>query len=309
MTEQTPSPPVRTRRGGGSTSVRVRPWVPWAFLAPVILFFLVFFIAPFGFVIYVSFHTWNMLSPMQWVGLSNYSNLLADPIFRQVVENTALFTIASLVVVPGLAILIALLLSTRVRFHGIWRTLFFSPMLTSQVAIALIWGFLLNPIYGPIDALVAALGFPVQQWLYAPNEVLWVIVAISTWQTVGYYAVIYLAGLQSIPNELYEAASLDGATPTAAFRHVTLPMLKETHLFVWVILTINSLQIFIPIYILTGGGPANSSNVILLYIYNTAFHYLNMGSASAMSVVLFLVILLASFVEVGLIGRRGWQGA
>jgi multiple sugar transport system permease protein len=281
----------------------------WLFMSPSVLFFLVFFIAPFFFIVYVSFHNWNMLTPMTPAGLANYAALLSNATFQEVAWNTALYTIASLVFIPPLGLVIAVLLNARVRLQGLWRTLFFSPVLISQVALALIWGALLNPEFGPINNILVSLGVPAQQWLSSPSEVLWVIVAITAWQSMGYYAVIYLAGLQGVPSELKEAARVDGASTWRSFWHVTFPQLRETNTFVFIILTINSLQIFIPIYVLTGGGPNEASDSILLYIYNQSFQYLNMGQASAMSVVLFVATLLVSVVEVSIMMRRGWADA
>jgi multiple sugar transport system permease protein len=281
----------------------------WLLMSPTTLFFLVFFIAPFLFIVWVSFHTWNMLSPMTAAGLSNYSAVLTNSTFQQVAWNTALYTIASLVFIPPLGLAIAALLNTSARLMGLWRTLFFSPVLISQVALALIWGSLLDPEFGPVNNVLLSLGIPAQQWLSSPSEVLWVIVAITAWQSMGYYAVIYLAGLQGVPRQLRESAQVDGATNWRSFWHVVFPNLRETNTFVFIVLTINSLQIFIPIYVLTGGGPNEASNSILLYIYNQSFQYLNMGQASAMSVVLFLAILLVSVVEVAIMMRRSWGNA
>jgi multiple sugar transport system permease protein len=288
---------------------RQQSLMAWLFMSPTTLFFLVFFIAPFFFIVYVSFQNWNMLTPMTAAGLSNYTAVLGNTTFQQVAWNTALYTIASLVVIPPLGLVIASLLNAEVRLQGLWRTLFFSPVLISQVALALIWGALLNPSFGPINNILLSLGIPAQQWLSSPSEVLWVIVVITAWQSMGYYAVIYLAGLQGVPRDLKEAAQVDGATTWRSFWRVTFPNLRETNTFVFIILTINSLQIFIPIYVLTGGGPNEASNSILLYIYNQSFQYLNMGQASAMSVVLFLAILLVSIVEVAIMMRRSWGNA
>lgn len=300
--------PVPVRRGH-RTMRGQQTLTAWLLTSPTTLFFLIFFIAPFFFIVYVSFHNWNMLAPMTPAGLSNYIAVLTNSTFQQVAWNTALYTIASLVVIPPLGLAIAVLLNARVRLQGLWRTIFFSPVLISQVALALIWGALLNPEFGPINNILISLGIPAQQWLSSPSEVLWVIVAITAWQSMGYYAVIYLAGLQGISRDLKEAAQVDGATTWRNFWYITFPNLRETNTFVFIILTINSLQIFIPIYVLTGGGPNEASNSVLLYVYNQSFQYLNMGQASAMSVVLFVAVLLVSIVEVAIMMRRSWTDA
>jgi len=293
---------ARTTRGQQSL-------LGWLFMLPSALFFLLFFIAPFLFIVYVSFHNWNILTPMTPAGWSNYTALLQDSTFQKVAFNTALYTIGSLVFIPPLGLAIAVLLNAKVRLQGLWRTLFFSPALISQVALALIWGALLNPEFGPINNVLISFGISPQQWLSSPSEVLWVIVAITAWQSMGYYAVIYLAGLQGVPKDLTDAARIDGAGSWLSFWHVTFPQLRETNTFVWIILTINSLQIFIPIYVLTGGGPNEASNSILLHIYNQAFQYLTLGPASAMSVVLFVAILIVSVVEIMIMMRGGMNNA
>ncbi|HXT38275.1 MAG TPA: sugar ABC transporter permease [Chloroflexota bacterium] len=288
------------RRRGRAGYLRRRDLAGWLFVAPVLIFSVIFFLGPLLFAIVLSLHQWDMISPvtqMTWVGFLHYVRLLQDPLFRLILRNTFAYTLGSLVFIPPLSLGIAFLLNARVRLQWLWRTLYFTPVVTSTVALSIVWTHLFDQNFGPINALLGDLHLPLQPWLSSPTEAMLVVISLSVWQSLGYYAIIFLAGLQGIPQELYEAGSLDGAGQWAQFRSITLPLLRTTTLFVIVIITINALQVFVPIFVITNGGPVDTTDVVVLKMYDVAFNYLQMGTASAMAMILFLIVLICTLIQ------------
>lgn len=298
---QEPRHPRRTRSADQHTLAA------YLFLSPSLLFFSVFFVFPALFTLYLSLHEWNMLSPvtdMTWQGVSNYTALLQDPRFLTALRNTLVYTLACLVLMPPLALGVALLLQAVKHGRWFWRTVYFLPVLTSSVAMSVVWTYMFDATYGPIDAILVRLHIPPQGWIASPRESLLSVIIVTLWQGIGYYSVLYLAGLQGISEEYYEAASLDGAGSFRKFWNLTLPLLKQTHVFVLVMVAINSLQVFTQVYVITSGGPADSSNVLVLYIYQTAFAFLHMGKATAMAVVLFAIVLIVTVFQLRLLRNQ-----
>ncbi len=292
--------PVVKAGSGRAGYLRRQDMAGWFFVAPVLLFSVVFFLGPLIFAVILSLHNWDMLSPvtqMTWVGLKHYILLLEDPLFQLILRNTMLYTLGSVIFIPPLALGVALLLNARVRFQWVWRTLYFTPVVTSTVAVSIVWQHLFDPNFGPVNALLGMMHLPMQQWLSSPTEAMPVVISLSVWQSLGYYAIIFLAGVQGVPQELYEASSLDGATRWAQFRYITVPLLRLTILFVLVIITINALQVFVPIFVMTNGGPVDSTNVVVLRMYDVAFNYLQMGPASAMAMILFAIVLVCTLIQ------------
>lgn len=285
--------------------VNRRALAGYCFVSPALLFLLVFALLPFLFTIWVSLHDWNMLTPvrtMPWVGLENFRYLLFDdPLFRETLRNTVYYAVFNVAISVVLALIIALLLNGPIKFRAIWRTIFFLPYITIPVAMAIVWRSMLNSRYGMVNGMLDRLGLPEQPFLDSLTQALPTLVMIAVWYALGYYMIIFLAGLQSIPYDLYEAARLDGANTWRIFWTITLPLLKPTLLFVIVINTITSLQVFDLPFILTGGGPVNSTNTMVLYMYDTAFKFLRMGRATAMSVFLFLIIFAITLVQLRLL--------
>ncbi|MHB1955344.1 MAG: carbohydrate ABC transporter permease [Sulfobacillus sp.] len=277
------------------------------YLGPGLGLIALFVVVPILLTAWVSFHSWNMLTPfskMPYVGLRNYHEILGDPVFLAALRNTVLYSVISVVIELPLALMIGIFLfNTKVRGSRWVRTALFLPYVIPNVAVAIVWGYLYSPIYGPLNVVLSWLHLPTQPWLGSVHEALLSLIILNLWQTVGYYTVIVLAGLTEIPQDYYEAASLDGATRWQATRHITIPLLRRAITFIVIILTINSLQVFAPVYILTQGGPANSTNVVVYDMYRTAFNFLNMGQASAMVFILFLAILAMAAVELRLLGR------
>ena len=277
------------------------------YLGPGLGLITLFIVIPILLTAWVSLHSWNMLTPfsqMPYVGLENYHQILRDPVFLSALRNTILYSVISVVIELPLALILGIFLfHTKVRGNRWVRTALFLPYVIPNVAVSIVWGYLYSPIYGPLNVVLSWLHIPAQPWLGSVHEALFSLIVLNLWQTVGYYTVIVLAGLTEIPQDYYEAASLDGATKWQETRHITLPLLRRAITFVVIILTINSLQVFAPVYILTQGGPANSTNVVVYDMYRTAFNYLNMGQASAMVFFLFVAILVMAIIELRFFGR------
>jgi multiple sugar transport system permease protein len=241
---------------------------------------------------------------MQWVGLDNYANLLTDPTTRQVFLHTLVYVVGylPLVYVGGLAL--ALVLNQRLKGRAFLRATYFLPVVTSWVVVALVWKWLLNPANGLVNQLLGFFGVPGPGWWTDPHWALPAVILSSAWKDLGFVMVILLAGLQSIPSDVYEAALVDGANGWQRFWRITLPLLSPSTFFVVVISLINGFQVFDQVYVMTGGGPSGSSQVVVGHIYDLTFRYGRAGEASALSWILFAVILLITVLQVR--GQRKW---
>jgi len=267
------------------------------FVLPYVLFFLAFVAYPLCFSIILVFHRWNIVTPMEWVGLKNFQRLVADPLFLKSITNTLTFLLIHIPLQILVALVFALLLNSKVRLRGFFRALFFLPVVVSGVAVTILWQQLYSYDYGVLNGLLHAIGLPSIPWLIDPAWAMPSIAIMATWKNVGIYIVLFLVGLQNIPSELYEAASLDGATPSKQFRHITLPMLNPTVILIVVLSTIGGFSLFIEPYVLTGGGPMQSTLSGMLYIYNQAFYFNHMGYAATLGFVFALVILLVVIIQ------------
>lgn len=253
-----------------------------------------FIVVPIGLTFWISLHQWSMLTPlseMKWVGISNFERVIADPGFLHAVTNTLFYSAASLVLTVPLAIALGIFLF-KAAIHGttLVRGLLFATYMVPTVAVALIWSLLYSPLYGPIDQVLGAVGIPSQDWLGSPREAMASIVIFNLWQTLGYYTILVIAGLTQIPQELFEAASLDGANILQRTRYVTIPLLRRALVFIIVIIVINTIQVFDPVYVLTSGGPADSTNVVAYEVFLQAFNFGQAGIASAMAIMLMAII-------------------
>lgn len=291
-----------------STTARWRTWRKQApnylFVLPHFLFFLVFLAYPVLFGLYISFHFWEILSPEKpFVGLENYQYLLADGLFFKTVRNTVVF--ASLTVVAEVILGLAAALLVNQRFPGrlAVRVIFFAPRVLSVATAGIILQWLMNKDWGFINYGLSLIGVQKVNWLGDPSLVLPSLAGATTWWVVGFAMIIYLAGLQNIPETYYEAAKIDGADGWQQFRHVTLPLLAPTTLFVAVTAFIGHMQVFGQIYLMTQGGPDYSSMPIVMYIYDNGFRYFRMGYAAAMAFVLAAIIMLITLVQFKFLGR------
>ncbi|MGH2344367.1 MAG: carbohydrate ABC transporter permease [Chloroflexota bacterium] len=273
----------------------------WAylFIAPQMVGLLAFALGPMLAIVVLSFGSWDLIHAFRWVGLNDYRYEFSDPIFWKSVKNTIYYTGIFIPASLILALLVALVLNRKMAFRGWYRAIFFMPVITPTVAIALVWFWLLNPDYGLINILLYDIGITGPGW-YA--DIQWAmpsVILVSVWRNFGYSMVIFLAGLQGVPAQLYEAAQMDGAGRWAQFRHITLPMLSPTTFFLIVTNVIGSLQVFDQVYVLTNGqaGPDDATRVIVFHIYELAFRLFQFGQASAATVFLFVVILAITLVQ------------
>lgn len=289
-------------------SRRPRPdgdrWLGVAFVAPQVLGVILLGVVPFIFVIWYSFNEWRPLTgQMEFIGIENYSRLLADPTFAESVIASLLFSAGVLVLNLVIALGLAVLLNRRMRGITAFRTIFFSPVVVSVVAWSVTWGFLLAPD-GGINGALGLLGIDGPNWLNDPSTSLVSLVIVQVFKGVGMNMVLFLAALQSVPEEIREAAQLDGASPWRSFRAITIPMIAPTILLTGILTTIGSLEVFAPVQLLTGGGPGNSTNVLPFLLYRTAFISQQFGYASAIGVVLFAIILVLTMLQ--WTTRRKW---
>jgi len=270
----------------------------YLFLLPNIVGFLVFtglaVVTAFG----LALTEWDLLIPPKLIGFANYQKLLTnDPVFRQVMINTVYFVggVVPLDIVCSLSL--ALLLNRPIRAMRLYRAIYFVPVVTSLIAVAIVWQWLYHSEVGLINYGLAGVGLPKINWLGSIEWAMPAVIFMSTWKAMGYYAVIFLAGLQGIPQHLYEAADIDGANSWQKFWRITLPLLSPTMFFVLVISIIQAFQVFGQIFIMTRGGPANATSTIVYFIYNNAFVWFRMGYAAAASWVLFAVIFAITIVQ------------
>ena len=284
-----------------------RPWrddlVGWAFAAPFVILFGVFLAFPIlaSFLLsFTSFGLRDIANPVgtSVIGLKNYVDLLADPKFWKALFNTFYFVVVGVPVTLVIGLLIATALSRGVtRFRTAFRVGYYLPVITSIVAIAVVWRFLLNPDAGLINMLLSGLGIKGPAWLADPVFAMPSIIAMAVWRNLGFAMVVFLAGLQTIPATLYEAAGIDGAGRWQAFRYVTIPMLRPTILFMTVITTIGYLQLFEEPFVMTLGGPLDSTLSITMYMYQQGFTFFHQGFASSIAYVLFVIVAFVAFLQ------------
>jgi multiple sugar transport system permease protein len=263
-----------------------------AFLTPNLLGFLVFTMIPIVVGIGMSFFRWDGANEPVFIGLANFSRMFTDSKVLNSLFVTFLYTALTVPITIVLSLLIASLLTANIRFSTLYRSIFFFPYIASVVAVAIVWQFLYHAEMGPINESLRSIGIiNPPRWTSSKDTALVAVAIMNTWRSVGYYMVLYIAGIVSIPSVYYEAAVVDGANIWQKFRHITLPMLSPTTFFIVIISIINSFQSFTPIYVMTGGGPGTATQVLVFRIYEEAFVLSNFGYASAMAFVLFLIIL------------------
>ena len=276
------------------------------------LYLVIFSLGPILFSFWVSLNDWNLIAPlseMKFRGLENYTYIFQqDDRFRQALLNTIRFTVLGVTANTILGLAGALLLNSRLRYRAFWRTIFFLPMVTAPLALGMMWGTLLNKNFGLINRILLAIGLPAQPFLSSPDQALYCIILIAVYQYVGYYIVVFTAGLQGIPQEYFDAAAVDGANSLQTFWHITLPLLRPVLL---VTNTIGALQVFDIVFATTtggaetsGGGPAGATLVLVLHMYNNAFKFFRMGRASAMAIILCAIIFIVTFIQLRLVRER-----
>jgi ABC-type sugar transport system permease subunit len=275
----------------------------WGFLfaLPAVLLFVVFAAYPILQTFYFSFTEYNLAQPPEYVGLKNYETILTTPIFLDSVGFTFKYAIFTYVPTLILTLGLAMALNSRIPLRGTLRMINFIPVVISWVIVAVVWKLLFH-LQGLINVTIGGIGFPPVNWLLEGESAQWAIIIPSIWKEIGFYMVIFLAGLQNIPGVYYEASMIDGASSWQRFVYITIPMLRPTIVLSIVVAIINGLKIFIPPFVMTQGGPAGATRVMALIIYQTAFAFNRMGRASAMAVVLFAIILGLTFAQTKLYG-------
>src|SRR5699024_5978244 len=255
----------------------------------------------------LSFSDWNFvtgISQIEWTGFGNFKQLLHDDVFFKTVINNLIF-ILTVPITMVIAIVLAVIINNNVYFKSFFKVAFFIPYVSSVVAVAVIWQVLFNPSEGPVNHLLVSMGIDnPPTWLSDPNFALISIMIIHIWISIGFNLIIYIAGLQSISNELYESADMDGANFWDKFRHITVPLVSPTTLFLLITGTISTFKVFDIISVLTEGGPMESTNVLVWFLYETAFKELDIGYASAIAMVLFIIVFIITIVQ--LIGEKKW---
>jgi multiple sugar transport system permease protein/sn-glycerol 3-phosphate transport system permease protein len=293
------SPAVRPAQRRGPTRAERREWLLFAALvAPNLLLFTAFTYWPLIYNGYLSFVRWDMLAPVKtWVGLANYRELLTSPAFGGILLNTLVFTAATVALICGLGLLLALLLNQPLRGRNSVRAVVFSPVMLSGAAIGLVWVYIFDPRYGLLDVFIRGAGLQSPNWLLDPAWAMAAVIIVHVWKNLGYAVVIFLAGLQAIPRELYEAAVVDGAGAGARLRHITLPGLSPVLFFLLLTTTLTGFQAFDIIKVMTDGGPVDATTTLIYYLYQEGFVGFNAGRAGVAAVLLFLIMLAFTVVQ------------
>lgn len=301
-----PTPVASSQRSAPTKTLQRRETLAaYGFLLPNLVGFVVFTFLPVFAALLISLTDWNLLQPPHWVGLQNFVTLAQDALFRKVLGNTAVYVLGTVPIQMILALLVAMALNQSIPGTLFFRAAFFMPVVTSAVAIALVWRWIYNADFGVLNSMLYMLGVAdPPHWLTSTRWALPSIMIMSVWQQIGFSMVLFLAGLQGVPEQLYEAARIDGAGAFQRFLYITVPMLTPTTFFVFVINIINSFQVFDQAFIMTGGGPANATNTIVYNIYQNAFQFFKMGYAAAMAWVLFAIIFVVTVVQFRL--QRRW---
>jgi multiple sugar transport system permease protein len=272
-------------------------WLGYIYGGPVILAFLLFNLYPMALGLYLSFTSWDILRPPTFIGLRNWVDLLSDDLLLRALLQTLYYAVASVAGATVLSLALALLLNQRLKTIGFYRTFFFLPAVTSLVAIAMVWRWIYNTEFGVLNAFLGSLGINPVNWLGDPVLAMPAVILMSIWRSAGFNTVLFLAGLQGVPQEYYEAAEIDGASRWDRFRHVTLPLVSPTTFFVVVNGLIGSWQVFDQVYILTRGGPQLSTITVVYLIYSNGFEWYKTGYASAMAYGLFLILIALTALQ------------
>ncbi len=271
------------------------------FILPAFLGTFLFIILPVFASFAISFLKWDLLSPPEFVGFENYIGLFCNPLFYEVLFNTFYYAICVSILGVILPLILAVILDRKIKGSELFKTIYFLPFITPMIVVAIVWEWIFDPYRGVLNWFL--MGAEIE-WLYDPKIAMLALIAVSVWKLVGYNMVLFLAGLSGIDKNLYEASKIDGASEVRNFFHITVPVLSPTIFFVMIITVISSFQVFDLIYLMTKGGPMNSTNVIVYWLYNNAFEFFKVGEASAIAYVLFFIILMLTILQWKL--RKKW---
>jgi ABC-type sugar transport system permease subunit len=271
--------------------------IPYLFVFPSFVGVLTFLLLPSISVVVISFFSWNILTPPKFIGFKNYVTIFHDHVAMHSILVTIYYVLLNIPLQTVLAIVLALLMNQRIRGISVFRSLYVIPWLASPVAISVVWQWIFDPSYGVLNAVLSVFHIPKLDWLSSTKDALPAIALVNIWQYTGYNMLFFLAGLQGIPPHLYEAAEIDGARPFRRFIAITLPLLQPTLFFVLITSIIGSFQVFDTVYVMTKGGPDHATNTYNYYLFQQGFQFFHMGYASALAVLLFLVILIVTLIQ------------
>ncbi len=269
----------------------------YLFITPALVGLMIFLFIPMIMAFYLGFYQWSMVGSMKWIGLRNFQKMFSDELWWTSLWNTVKFV---LWVVPFqfiLSLALAIFVNRKVRGIGFIRTSCYLPVVTSVIVVSIVWMFVYDPSWGLLNFILRSIGLPKMEFLTSFTQALPSVSAVVIWRALGFYMIIFLAGLQDIPNEYYEAALIDGANKWQSFAYITFPLLKYASFFIFLLQVINAFRIFGEVYVMTRGGPANATHTMVLYIYNAAFRMYKMGYAAAMAVVLFVLLLVLTLIQ------------
>ena len=307
---QTAPPGAGYPTGGKADTKSTFSWTPYVFLAPYMLLFTVFVLIPAIFGLWMSLHNWDYLMPEQpWVGLQNYINLFTPgsptaAFFWQSMQATGIFTLFSVPLLVIIPLLVALILNQSFRGRNFFRAMYFAPYVLGVAVVGILWRFLLQPGFGFVNYYMGVLGLPDIPWTSSLPWAWIALVGMTVWWTLGFNAIIYLAGLQDIDPQLYEAAKVDGANPWQRFWNVTLPGLRPVFLFIVTVTILASANMFGQAYLITQGGPSNETRTAIMYIAQEGLQNFRMGSAAAMSYILALFLILISILNFKFLNQK-----
>jgi multiple sugar transport system permease protein len=275
------------------------------FLSPTLVIFGTFILFPVIFSFYLSFQQWNMFGVERtFVGVDNYIHIFKSPDFWRVFKNTVVYTLGTVPLNMALALAVAYVLNKKIIGKKILRTAFFTPVITSWIAAAVIWRWVYEPSFGLLNYILNIVGISPVNWLNDPTAAMFSLIIMGVWKTFGFNMVLFSAGLQGIPEHYYEAADIDGAGRIRKFWNITIPLLSPTTFFILIMSMIGSFQVFDAVYVLTHGGPLGATQVIVFYLYEHAFKFFNMGYASAVAYILFAVIFILTLLQVKYLSKR-----
>ena len=265
----------------------------WLFILPALLGTIIFIIIPVFCSFGLSFAKWDLLNPIQFVGLDNYKEIFSEQLFFKILINTVVFALATSILGVIIPLILASILNSKIRGAEFYKTAYFLPFITPMIVIGVVWEWIFDPNIGLLNHILHIH----VNWLYDPHFAMPALIIVSVWKLIGYNMVIFLSSLSGISNSMFEAAKIDGANSYQTFKNVTIPLLSPTIFFVVFITAISSFQVFDLIYLMTQGGPLDSTNVLVYAIYKNAFEYFNVGKASAIAYVLFLIILVLTLLQ------------
>mgnify|MGYP000025831973 CR=1 FL=1 len=269
-------------------------------ILPALIGTLIFIVIPVVFSFGLSFCEWDLLSDVRFAGLKNYFELLTSPNFALILKNTFVFAISVTLIAVVIPIILAAVLNNKIRGSEFFKTAYFLPFITPMIVIAIIWEWIFDPNFGLLNYLLKTH----INWLYDTKTALFALIIVSAWKLIGYNMVILLSGFSTISQNIYESAKIDGASPLNTFFKITLPLLSPTIFFVVIITTISSFQVFDLIYLMTQGGPMDSTNVLVYWIYKNAFEFFNIGAASAGAYILFVIVFVLTVIQWNI--RKKW---